>query len=146
MKLEQQVCSLELAKRLKELNVKQESLFYWCGSHSNPDAPWEIHNWKVYNSEFRFRYYQSDDPISAFTVAELGEMLPKEIDIDPKDEAIRHYHLTCTKWTNGWIVDYEFYGDDSKLVSIEADTEADARGTMLQYLLENGIIKVDEIN
>jgi len=29
MKLEDQVCSLELAKRLKELGVEQESLFYW---------------------------------------------------------------------------------------------------------------------
>lgn len=28
MKLEQQVCSLESAKRLKELRVRQESLFY----------------------------------------------------------------------------------------------------------------------
>ena len=29
MKLEDQVVSLELAKKLKELGVKQESLFYW---------------------------------------------------------------------------------------------------------------------
>ena len=29
MKLEEQVCSLELAKELKELGVKQDSMFYW---------------------------------------------------------------------------------------------------------------------
>ena len=29
MKLEDQCISLELAKRLKELGAKQESLFYW---------------------------------------------------------------------------------------------------------------------
>jgi len=29
MKLEDQVCSLELAKRLKDLGMKQESLWYW---------------------------------------------------------------------------------------------------------------------
>jgi hypothetical protein len=29
MNLEQQVCSLELAKRLKELGVKQDSFFFW---------------------------------------------------------------------------------------------------------------------
>lgn len=29
MELSQQVISLEYAKQLKELNIKQESLFYW---------------------------------------------------------------------------------------------------------------------
>lgn len=29
MKLEQQVVSLDLAKRLKELRVKQESVYFW---------------------------------------------------------------------------------------------------------------------
>ena len=29
MKLEKQVCSLELAKKLKELGVKQESLWFY---------------------------------------------------------------------------------------------------------------------
>src|SRR2546422_7645806 len=29
MKLENQVCSLELAKKLKQLSSKQESLFWW---------------------------------------------------------------------------------------------------------------------
>lgn len=30
MPLENQVCSLEQAMRLKELGVKQDSLFQWC--------------------------------------------------------------------------------------------------------------------
>jgi len=29
MKLKDQICSLELARELKKLGVKQESLFYW---------------------------------------------------------------------------------------------------------------------
>jgi hypothetical protein len=40
MKLENQVCSLDLAKRLKELGVKQDSYFkweQWPGNH-----PWHI--------------------------------------------------------------------------------------------------------
>lgn len=34
MNLEQQVCSLENAKRLKELGVKQDSLFWHVGDDS----------------------------------------------------------------------------------------------------------------
>lgn len=30
MNLENQVCSLELAKRLKELGVKQDNILFWC--------------------------------------------------------------------------------------------------------------------
>jgi hypothetical protein len=37
MPLENQVVSLELAKKLKELGMKQESLFYWCGNRVHPD-------------------------------------------------------------------------------------------------------------
>lgn len=33
MTFEQQVCGLELAKRLKELGVKQESLYWWSETY-----------------------------------------------------------------------------------------------------------------
>ena len=38
MKLEEQVCSLELSKQLDKLGVKQKSLFYWFYNlNYNPD-------------------------------------------------------------------------------------------------------------
>ena len=80
MKLEDQVCSLDLAKRLKELGVKQESAFYWFpfggGVHKwqltkkilDMDA---LRGWRSYEKNNKdFSFY------AAFTVAELGEMLP----------------------------------------------------------------------
>src|SRR6185369_17718313 len=76
VKLESQVCSLELAKRLKELGVKQESLFIWSAwvSHS-PEENTDCHDlhWEVVSKEFG-----NPGWYSAFNVAELGEILPTE--------------------------------------------------------------------
>ena len=70
MKLEDQVCSLELAKKLKELGVKQESLFYWWFVRNDMGDDVFVSDTKPVNGT---EYW------SAFTVAELGEMLPKYI-------------------------------------------------------------------
>ncbi len=63
MNLEQQVVNLELARRLKALNVKQESLFNW------------LEGIIVYGH----CGHKGNDYVSAFTVAELGEMLPSTV-------------------------------------------------------------------
>jgi hypothetical protein len=44
MKLEQQVVSLDLAKRLKELGVKQESYFKWNFNSAAPEQGWYLDN------------------------------------------------------------------------------------------------------
>jgi hypothetical protein len=59
--LEKQVVSLDLAKRLKELGVKQESVWYWFRDRLILGRG-EGGNMQTFTS--------------AFTVAELGEMLP----------------------------------------------------------------------
>ena len=66
MPIEKQVVNLKLAKKLKELNCPQESLFYWSG---------EIVG---YFGGHPGKYYEkySGSLLSAFTVAELGDMLP----------------------------------------------------------------------
>lgn len=74
MKLENQVCTLEQAKRLKELGIEQNSLFTWC--LITPDPIGE--NWYyalIYKEDDSPSAINSEALGSAFTVAELGAML-----------------------------------------------------------------------
>jgi len=118
LKLEQQVCSLELAKRLKELNVKQESFFIWKQCINKQLACYQIPTVSTHKN------VDNDDEIiaSAFTVAELGEMLKEKCPM-----AIEGENLVAGKWN---------------IDSFTANTEADARALCLIYLLENGLLKL----
>lgn len=78
MKLENQVCSLKLAKKLKYLNVKQESLFYWAADFLlyKTDTGYYTSAGAGFDKEIFERQEKTDCPFySAFTIAELGEML-----------------------------------------------------------------------
>lgn len=112
MNLESQVVSLSLAKRLKGLGVRQESYFYHCDVYGK----WII---GVKGDEHDF---------SAFTVAELGEMLP--------------VHHTQKNTGKGWVTWAHYPTHNSIQTQFhEASTEADARAKMLIYLLEKGLVK-----
>ena len=123
MKLEDQVCNLELAKRLKELGVKQESLFYWKHNTDSPNG--KIDEWHLVHYG---EPYNVDSPyhVSAFTVAELGEMIKIN-----KSLRLPEFGANSCKWF--WEVRLE-----NKLYEFE--TEADARGKMLIYLIENNLL------
>lgn len=134
MKLEDQVVSLKLAKKLKELGVKQDSLVEWRRFHSVTS----------HYSEWFLGY--SDDPLipdeicAAFTVAELGEILPYEMCDQHEDLP---YFLTTEKRENPtyWMV--YFREEDRGVLADrveEATTEADARAKMLIYLIENNLL------
>lgn len=131
MKLEEQVCSLELAQKLKSLGVKQESYFYWSNAMDG--------TWRVENRAF-FKFDRRSD-VSAFTVAELGEMLPMVVHGD-------YDHLIIEKSIQHWLI---YYSRDregcprstnhSLYIYLTASrTEADARAKMLIYLIENKLI------
>ena len=97
MKLEQQVCSLELAQKLKELGVKQESLFYWTYSNMFGNITFYLQ----YFPEIEGGYDGLENDVSAFTVAELGEMLPEGITthkLSPEEQK----HLNKKTW---WCYD-----------------------------------------
>ena len=120
MKLEDQVISLELARQLKELGFEQgKSLFIIRrdGGHIilNKTNEWDGN---------REHYY------SAYTVAELGEMLP---------EGFNSIYLKILKG-------FRVSNDEGELaikygIMPKVDkTEANARAKMLVYLKENKLI------
>lgn len=124
MKIENQVTSLELSKKLKELGVKQESLFYWVITLT------QDYHISFYDNELPEVLKERNDCYSAFTVAELGEMLPTG------------YYTLQTK-EDGWMCCARILRTFERGVLIQntwGDTEADARAKMLIYLYENKLI------
>jgi hypothetical protein len=121
MKLEHQVCSLEQAKRLKELGIIQDSFACYIGD-DNPDPryhePYELMVTDVAYSEVGASWY--DARIAAFTSAELGEMLPKQV---------------STYFNKAeWYCEYIELGT-KRYVQVEA-SEARARAKMILRMLE----------
>lgn len=136
MNIEDQVCSLELSKRLHELGMKQESLFYWC----KPKGEFykEEHNKKfqdfaiyIYGNNFPSTdehnnlilggcgccqdNEDAEEKYSAFTVAELGLFFPNTVDTK-KDEPFNFFRLQITTFfscpemgtlINNFIVNYK---------------------------------------
>ncbi len=129
MKLENQLTNLKLSQRLEELGVKQESYFWWidyCGKKYEIGTKKEMKQCRI------FRYVQNH--YSAFTVAELGEMLPNNLD-DHK------WELQITKvFDNTWYTSY-YDKINKKYIHYQAKTEADARAKMLICILENKLTK-----
>lgn len=132
MNLEKQVCSLELAKKLKELGVKQESLFYRVddfilyktstGYYTEKGAGFDL---GLYNRQEK----TNSQLYSAFTVAELGEMLPKQwVSVRMNKDEWVILNIDKVKRHKEFIV------------AAYAKTEADARAKMLIYLKENKLI------
>ena len=130
MKAEQLVCSLENATKLQELGVRVPSYFEYkvCVPE---DAPLRLPDDVVPCNRrgvppkyyFQYRFTQ------AYTVGELGEMLPLESN---SERCIGCYEVKTKE-----------AGDN--FFSVE-DTEADARALMLIWLIENRHLTLEEIN
>lgn len=126
MKLKQQVVSLELAQKLKKLGVKQESYFYWLNPFKEQGFELVERHECVLNNHHDF--------YSAFTVAELGEMLPK---LDGRG------YVEAYKDIQGrWVLHFKVSTNHYLYKGEAEENEADARASMLCYLLENKLITI----
>lgn len=119
MKLQDQCCTLEQAKKLKELGVVQESLYCFYDGGFLKDL-WGT----IQTKEWRESKSVSATTYSAFTVAELSIMLL---------EYAETFYTKNGKWR---------IGD----ADIDFDTQAEASADRLIYLLENEILTTKEVN
>lgn len=150
MRLAEQVCSLELAKLLKELGVKQESLFYFYQSKLTQFIEMQYRGYKedkcicletgmnIDISSERIKSF--NDCFSAFTVAELGAMLPACIIVNDNELCFLRI-MKDPKSIKPWNVDYHFFEGACSYFLQKEHTETDSRAKMLIYLLENNLIK-----
>lgn len=129
MTIESHVCSLDLARKLRDLGVKQESYFYWF-------------EWAT-TSIVKDKYYSSqisgEKPYSAFLSSELGEMLPNKIILDEYGELPLGDIKNCV---NHWLTNYFNEEEGHVVLQEKADTEANSRAKMLIHLIDQGIVKL----
>jgi len=140
MNIEQQVASLELSKRLRELGLKQESYFLWIiADHPNESSgkPCVQHRGGLESNYNKTPVHDgwTLTSYSAFSVAELGEMLP---------DKIRYGTLQCAKENHTYILSYfeqeDFTEIPSKNFICHDGNEANARAQLLITLIENDLI------
>ena len=129
MRLEKQVCSLELAKRLKDMGVKQDSYFFW---RTFPDG----------SAGLRTGEQQSFD-FAAFTVAELGELIGPYFQINSGRSGRPAIMVWAEALPNILVrsnPDLHPPEEVKRAPLMSADTEADARAEILVYLIKNALL------
>lgn len=123
MKKEDKICSFKLAKQLKFLGVKQDSLFY------------HVENELIILS---FDGVIEKTNYSAFISCELDPYLPDIISTFDENGDEDHIPLYIQKTANGWCVSYP------RITSHSDQNEANAKAKVLIDLIEQGYIKVNK--
>lgn len=146
MKIENQVCTLEQAKKLKELGVSGKCVFGYIKIPPN-GLPvhhyWKDEKYALINADIVMFVGNGEERWYAPTVAELGVMLPEY----------------CSSWKNGmygdnqhpmyrykWLCDIYDDGEVSTQPLGFGDSEAESRAKLLIYLLENHLTTPEEVN
>jgi len=143
MKLKDIVCDFELAEKLDKLGVKCKSLFYWhvCNKKgivkASSNTPQSPKHGVTYHSTIVY---------SAYTVAELGGMLPSAIKsknssthvINSYKLSVNDKHVSYLKHICSEIGDFDSVIDDIK--------EANMKAKRLIWCIENNHVNVEELN
>lgn len=158
MKLEDQVCSFLQADRLYELGIIQNSLFYYTQSKTptNPNLAHygyrqsEMPVWISYDKQSVLSGSNIHIELSAFSVAELGLMLPRMVG----DLKLVQWHIASndSRWALSYGIQYRYKDTDPvhhgtfPMHCVFGDTEAKARAELLICLLTDGKVTAEECN
>ncbi len=138
MELKNQVVSLEIAEKLDGLMPRKPSLFAYYGNAGTWHEEAIVDMSMYAESDEDFKKHKL---LPAYTVAELGEILPFYIQGVGELVCVKNYLHRDGLNTSGWNVGYnKTINGGTETPRICADTEANARGLMLIYLLENKLI------
>lgn len=158
-----------VAQKLKQLGVPQKSCFYYLNMPSGMDfngnhfvLSEDALQIKANNMSYSYKEKVAFSVFSAFTLQELGDLLPTFIKIyqlnQPTIKTFTIYELYINrneenkdKNNNNWLVYYRNNPDLTRIgVQIkrlhleENESELLARSNMLIWLLENGYLKFGE--
>lgn len=161
MKIEYQVTSIELSKKIRELGVKKESLFYWANykivSNNEIEFLSSDKNHIVLTTDV-YNYFPDEyinEIYSAFTASELLEILPFYISY--KNLPIVSLYIEKTKIgsTNNFVgyyvaykstnfvlgENYLYHCDLKSIANFFEKNLVDACAKMLIYVIENKILE-----
>lgn len=143
MKIQNQVCTLQQAQKLKAIGIDQDTAF--CFVESKGQNTFCLYT----TEEIHIERGYTQDRVAAFSVAELGAMISDMI--DQNDITVHSYfndHLGEWDCEARRRIENEKTGEMTWPIvnEEEGDTEAEARASMLLWLLENKECTIDQIN
>lgn len=154
MKIEDQVVSRLQAEKLSQLGINYDSTFIHVrflddvNLNDLTDKKWR---WDTVFTNWNLNAFKEYQFFHAYTVAELGLMLPRF-------RSKQGYIYELKQWRNektatyseslrGFLVNYDCEKNGDRLmVSQGFPTEAEARAAMLIHLLENNLTTATEVN
>lgn len=130
--IESHVTSYNLSKILKELGVKQESIFYWWDEDGSKTSYILVNRYEIGTDE--------NKDYSAFLASELGELLPYVI-----DDGKQFWYPLYTKQHNYFKI--SLVSDTKSQLCHKTDKiEANVRAKILIHLIEAALVKAEDLN
>jgi hypothetical protein len=135
MKIEDQVCSFEQAKKLIDLGVVLDTTYYYYTPDGYMNERKLIHCDYVPSNSNGYPYYPAPN------VAELGVLIPKFVSIIGPDDELWESCMPTTYWFDEqWNMDFQWFETWESIYVVNGETEAQARAEALIWLINNNYI------